>query len=400
MDWTVDDEGFDYIVGNPPYVSAKDMDKSTLDYIRRSYRSSSGMTNMFEAFIEKAVSYMNISGRCCFIVPNSLLSSRNSRDIRSILSEEGLVDTIIDYSDTPVFAKAMSYSCIILLTRTKHKYIRYSSPARIEADDFRMLRLSCFGKEGLRVADETERYNIRQIERFSLRLGDYMRMQVCTFYDSIYLVEEKDNGYYTTLAGEIFEIEAGIVRPIYKVSDFSRKGVVLRYIIFPYNDEKLIDETVLSEKFPSTYRYLCSVKDKLTAREKGKPNPEGWYAYGRRQGLRSYNPKILYPNYMAEPSFVLVYDDALFINGGCIIENGKIQPEIMVRILNSTVMTYYLKHKSKAIRGGYFLCNKTAIGKFSVPKLSEEEKELILSGSNDDVNEFLIERYGLIGIDS
>ena len=98
---------------------------------------------------------------------------------------------------------------------------------------------------------------------------------------------------------------------------------------------------------------------------------------------------------MDKPSFYLIEDDALFMNGGAIVENGALSLEMMLRILNSPVLDYYLKHKSKAIRGGYHLCNKSAIGNFSIPRFSREEEHLLISGSDDEVNQMLISKYRL-----
>lgn len=83
------------------------------------------------------------------------------------------------------------------------------------------------------------------------------------------------------------------------------------------------------------------------------------------------------------------------MNGGAIIENGTLPLESMLRILNSPIMAYYLKHKSKAIRGGYYLCNKSAIGNFSIPRFSCEEEHLLISGIDDEVNQMLISKYKL-----
>lgn len=386
---------FDFIIGNPPYVSSKDMDKSTLDYIRTYFRTSSGMSNLCETFIEKSIDYLSKSGKCCFIVQNTFLNSANSSKLRDLLRTEELIDTIIDYTDTHIFDKAKAYSCIILLDRNKHKHIRYSSPSQVEADNFILLSKRSFSKDGFYTSSESDKFNIDQLERFSLRLAPYMRMQICTFYDSIYLVLKDDSGFYAAIDNERYEIEDGIVKPVYKVSDFSRTGVAARHIICPYINEKIIDEALLAEKYPKTYHYLKSVKSKLIAREKGKINPDGWYAYGRKQGLKTFSRKILFPNYMDKPSFYFIEDDALFMNGGAIIENGTLPLDSMLRILNSPIMAYYLKQKSKAIRGGYYLCNKSAIGNFSIPRFSRKEEHLLISGSDDEINQMLISKYKL-----
>ena len=53
-----------------------------------------------------------------------------------------------------------------------------------------------------------------------------------------------------------------------------------KYIIYPYIDGNLIDETSFKKNNPKTYEYLLSQKDELGNRDKGKIKYKNWYAYG------------------------------------------------------------------------------------------------------------------------
>ena len=81
-----------------------------------------------------------------------------------------------------------------------------------------------------------------------------------------------------------------------------------RFIIFPYVKNKhgytLIDENVFKSVYPLTYLCLSLQKDKLDSRDKGKRNPQGWYAYGRTQGLNKYGKKLLFPTFSNNPKFI------------------------------------------------------------------------------------------------
>ena len=109
--------GFDTIIGNPPYISAKNIDESTMSYLHSHYISSGGMCNVCEAFVEKAVLSLSDKGQCCFVLPNTILSSRNSAGIRKLIADRGLADTIIEYKDVHVFDKVKVLSVILRLGR-------------------------------------------------------------------------------------------------------------------------------------------------------------------------------------------------------------------------------------------------------------------------------------------
>ena len=79
-------------------------------------------------------------------------------------------------------------------------------------------------------------------------------------------------------------------RKIFKVS----KNKTL-WIIYPYDDNKIINEDKFKEDNPLTYQYLLSNKDELAKRDKGNKKYETWYAFGRKQGLNiSKKEKVLY----------------------------------------------------------------------------------------------------------
>ena len=331
------------------------------------------------------------------MLPNTILSSRNSAGIRKLIADRGLADTIIEYKDIQVFDKAKVYSCVLLLNALKHSTLSYTASRTIFPDNFKELPLSNFTADGFISHDSKVRDDIAKIERFRLKLGKYMIMQLCTQCDELYLVKTDSNGFYAEYDGLRYNIEPKMVRPLYKVSDFARVGLRKRYIIYPYVDGAAIPEEDLRKRFPNTYQYLMTVKPVLDLRNKGKPNPDGWYAYGRRQGLKAYPKKILFPNYAAKPSFRLIEDDALFINGGGIAENNvlPLPLPLLLRVLNSLIMRYYVQYTSKAIQRGYYLYNKTSIGRFSIPDFSENEKDLLATGSDEQVNEMLLRKYDI-----
>ena len=58
-------------------------------------------------------------------------------------------------------------------------------------------------------------------------------------------------------------------------------------------------------------------------------------------------------------------------------------------------MDYYVRNTSYAIEGGYYCYQKKYIERFSIPYLSIEDQEQIRSLSDEALDRFLIELYGL-----
>ena len=74
-------------------------------------------------------------------------------------------------------------------------------------------------------------------------------------------------------------------------------------------------------------------------------------------------------------------------------QNDYIDLELLRRILNSSLMQYYVSNTSYAIEGGYYCYQKKYIERFSLPLFSEEEKSEMMEMSDADLDAYLIKRY-------
>jgi hypothetical protein len=86
---------------------------------------------------------------------------------------------------------------------------------------------------------------------------------------------------------------------------------------------------------------------------------------------------------------------SLFCNGYAVFENDQVSLNLLLKVLNSKVMEYYVKNTSYPIEGGYYCYQKKYIERFSLPKLSKDEELQIITGDQDFVDSFLLKKYAL-----
>ena len=100
----------------------------------------------------------------------------------------------------------------------------------------------------------------------------------------------------------------------------------------------------------------------------------------------------------SKPSFVTVNDkDTLIYCGYAIFPKKKDDFSILRKILNSNVMWFYIKKTSKNYSGGFKSFAKNYVKNFSIPTLSDQEKETFLRMSNkEQVENFLEKKYQLV----
>ena len=402
---------FSYIIGNPPYVNPHDMNKKTADFLKKTFNTTkSGVFNIFYAFIEHAVKFLNKDGKLGYIVPNNFLTITAAVELRSFLKEGRYIDCLIDFGENMAFKPVRTYNCIIMLSPERNEQYRYqvlnktdNIEACLDSINYNLSLTSDLDDNGWHLVDDVTRANIKKIENQFISIKTFIRTGIATLKDSVFMVENDTDGYYKIINDKRHYIEPDLVKPIYKIPDIKKCNnlqEVERYIIFPYSkaDGKytLISEEEFEQGYPKTYNALKSFRKELDDRDKGKGCPYGWYAYGRTQGLNKYGKKLLFPTFSNHPKFIyLDNEDALFCNGYAVFENEMISLDVLTKILNSKVMDYYVSNTSYSIEGGYFCYQKKYIENFSIPLLNEEQTNFILNNSGKKLDNYLWNMYDL-----
>jgi len=87
---------FDCVVGNPPYFNPHSLDKKQVDFLKQNFTTtSSGVFNIFYAFIEQGIKFLKNNGFMCLIVPNNFLTISAAKPLRDFL--EPYLMELIDF---------------------------------------------------------------------------------------------------------------------------------------------------------------------------------------------------------------------------------------------------------------------------------------------------------------
>lgn len=115
--------GFDIILGNPPYVSARAMSKAGMDdqksfFKNKNYYSTpSGVFDLYIVFMEKGIKLLKNDGSLGFIISNKFMIDDYGKEIRKFLLNNTKINEIIDVSKEDVFADAAVYPHILIFTK-------------------------------------------------------------------------------------------------------------------------------------------------------------------------------------------------------------------------------------------------------------------------------------------
>jgi len=417
-------DGFDKVVGNPPYVRSKHLSDETRTLMSKWEVTKSGNADLYIPFFEIALQYLKPkTGILGYITVNTFKRSLNARKLREYFKQNRLDIMLLDFGSHQIFNQKSTYTCIVFIQKREADSIHYE---KINPKDINQERVyNCISyklldnQKGWLLNREEILENIKKIEATGIALGKKYPIKngLATLSNDIFIFKpiKEDKDYYYLQNDKLYKIEKAICRDVIKPNRLKHEeeiATLKEKIIFPYYKEpieeeynivstkkRVFDEHYFKENYPYTYKYLLSHKKQLLNRDKGKNKKYEWYEFGRTQALSDYGEKLLFP-YMSSQAYFVYSDqkDLLFYAGYAIFLDSKTTREIELLkiILKSKVFWYYIQNSSKPYSGNFYALAKNYVKDFGVCELTKGEENFLLeSSSTDERNRFLIQKYGI-----
>ena len=404
--------GFQCIVGNPPYVASRNMDESTLELLRKWSVAGTGHPDLYISFFQIGFESLSPDGVFGLITVNTFIKSINGRALRQYFQTKQVDLEIINFGGEQVFRDRNTYTCICFLQSAKPgiRYIRCESK---EIGSLNALSFTHFAYADLHHNDGWNLVNsaavgdkLSRMERVGIPFKDLYDTKngIATLKNHVYKftpASEDKTYYYLTEDKEGYKIEKNICRDIINANKLKTEDDLLRKIekiIFPYkiiNDQvNIIDESNMMQYFPHTYRYLLQNKKLLSTRDKAKKTYETWYAYGRRQSMNIKGYKLFFPHICERPRFVISEDtDLLFYNGIAVVSEDLEKLIVLKKILESDLFYFYIKNTTKDYASGYISLSRNYLKNFGVYQFSADETVEFLNSAQPE--DYLKEKYQL-----
>lgn len=343
---------FDYIIGNPPYISYRNLEKEVREYIKKEYSTcEKGKPDYCYAFIENAIQYLALNGKMVYLIPNSIYKNVYAQDLRNLILQ--YIEEIRDYPNRKLFNNAMTSSAIMLLR--KGQYVQ-----NLQYDNVPNNEHVVIDKKNLSGKWIFDGINIHQDE---VRFGNFFKasMAIATQRNGVFVIDEHTKRKRN--------IERGALRPA--VSPRNQKYGNKEYIIFPYmvRNNRVINysDEDFKKKYPGAYIYLKENKEELEKRDADKSAK--WFEFGRSQALQNMNkPKLLVSTVVTNE--VNVYDvssRAVPYAGIYIISDNEYNLEIARRILESDSFLQYIKGIGTPASGKSLRITANDINNFKFP---------------------------------
>ncbi len=376
-------DSFDFVVGNPPYIRIQHLGPKRREKIQNEWQlCKKGSTDIFITFFELGYYLLNKNGKLGYITPNTYLKTKAGEHLRNFIKFYKILKILIDFEHNQLFDNATTYSLITILDKN-HKKNTFSlfKGDKESINYINEVDIENLNKDNWILTSNDILEKLKEIEKRGLPLSEIAKIHVgiTTLADDYYIFKDPvidgDFAEIKLKDDRAFQVEREILKPIIKASVLKNPDEDQnRFIVFPYKKvsgrHSIIPEKDLKEKYPLTYKYFIAIKENLDNRDKGKPNPVAWYAFGRSQGLdTSFGKKILTSPINLKPNFIVwEKKEYTFYAGYCIKFDGDLK--LLTQHLNSKDMEFYINHVSRDYQNNYKSFAKSFIEKFGIEDLN------------------------------
>lgn len=329
---------FDYVIGNPPYISYKEMDGKSRTILKELFETCSvGKFDYCYAFIELGIRCLKNTGKLVQLIPNNIYKNVFARNLRSLLL--GHVARILDYPNQKLFDKALTSVSVLLYDMTcGSSDIHYEN---VTEGIKRKVKRQSLGDKWVFCASDNE-------HRKKTRFGDifHASITIATLFNKAFIMDDQSAR------------EAGIEDAILKDAVSPKTLHLKRHkkIIFPYHyDNGCLRHYLAREfkgSFPNAWRYLKKYAKQLKQRNSDKS--AAWFEYGRSQALAHLNTdKLLISTIITNVVEVYKIDAETIPFSGIYItvKDNKYSLEDAVDILKSESFLHYVQNIGISISG-------------------------------------------------
>ncbi|MGF7496175.1 N-6 DNA methylase [Lactococcus lactis] len=275
----------DYIVGNPPYLTYRDLDIHERESLKSRFKSCEhGKFDYCYAFIEKSLEDLKKeSGKMSYLIPSSIFKNTFGTNLRKLMLSR--VKKIVDFQHRNVFESALISPAIFSLDNSyDDSQVVYSSP---DINHDLIIPKVNFKDKWIFSDKEVKEEGYKSF-------GDYFEVvnSVATLLNEAFVIQNFTEESERIIADDIILEAKGLRKACSPRSKSINRN---EKIIFPYKYDLEGNLVRYTEKeflniFPNVALYLKKYSEKL-----GRRKADGyWFEYGRIQGLRLINqPKIM-----------------------------------------------------------------------------------------------------------
>lgn len=397
----VETNGFDALVGNPPYVRIQNIVKYSIEEIDYFQSEISGYTvatseafDKYYLFIQRAINLINDNGVLGYIVPHKFFIVKGGKSLRSFITTNASLFKILHFGVTQVFPNRSTYTAILILDKKEREEFYFKRIRRITSDlsvdaihydnylsnKYQSLPWVFVSKPTEVVFERIGSGNVIALQSIA-----EIAVGLQTSADKIYIfqpVAETESTYIFESKGIQYEVEKDICKPCLYDLSFGLFDTVEHNakMIFPYTivggKAEVFTEEYFEQNYPLAWAYLNIFKTTLSKRSINGSKEPKWYQFGRSQSLTRFHntPKLIWSVLSTKPGYVYDQENLQFTGGGngpyySLFTNSEYSLFYILGILAHPVIEAMVKSGASEFRGAYYSHGKQFIENLPIRKI-------------------------------
>ena len=387
---TAVEDGFDFIVGNPPYVATTRLPDSQKDELRARFIAANGRIDLYALFFERSLGLLDEGGRLAFITPNKFLVSESSRWLRKLILSAAAVRTIANFRSHKVFEDAATVPCVTVLERsTKTRDLALlectvtpggRGPVTVETQT--KLTHPKRGEQPWFLVDPELLALAHRIQGHHPplgRLSSRISAGIATGRDRIFVLR----------GGSGDELEAELRRPAVRGQDLfpfrvndPQLEIILPYLPTPHSRPTLVD----LDEFPQTKAYLEEYREELETRHCVRTWKKAWYDIHDPWTLDITGmTKVLVPDVACSNRFVLDHGRFCPLHSAYYIIPNGVEARYLTAVLNSSPVEYLVRLLAPVVKDGFSRYRRQFLITLPIPEAGEaSQADIVNAVENGD----------------
>ncbi|WP_193708388.1 Eco57I restriction-modification methylase domain-containing protein [Alkalibaculum sporogenes] len=375
----LEDIRFDYVIGNPPYIGHKLLDRDYFIELKRRYKEIFyDKADISFCFFKLGLDLLKSDGQLIYITSRYFLESLSGKGLRKYINENSKINKIIDFNGNRVIKGAKVDLAILHLTNNTENNnstrvyklsedINYKDYIELFHENSNysslIIKQNNMNDDGWIFIDELSTSILNKIrQNTKLTLDDIANSYqgIITGHDKAFVLECKD----------IHKFNKGLLQPWIKNTNVDKYSIRSNNKYLLYTDDiKDINE------FTYEFEYLEPFIERLSNRRECKNGVRNWYMlqWGRNK-LNFKKQKIIFPYKAANNRFALDNEGFFFSADiySLILEDNTFYNytyEFLVCLLNSKLYEFYFKSYAKKLGGKLYEYYPNTIMRLRIPNI-------------------------------
>ena len=375
-------DGFDVVIGNPPYISHDKIPKQLKAQIKNHYQSYQPFADVYCYFIERALELQSKTGILSFITSNSYLRAEYGAPVRNLLLSKNMLLRILNIEDSQVFESAIVNVAIIVSRKptnpTDDFCIVVNSPFSgnsfadfVKINGFNYPQ-AYFNSKSWNLAEPKLVELQKKLESSGKTLEEFrtkIRLGIATGSNEAFLVDEDQKREFY----EKNPINAEIIKPILRGRDISRYSYTLpgQYILLSKNGVNI------ERDYPDIYEHLESFGDRFKNRGAQGQHWTNLRACSFYDDFKK--EKIVWIELSDLGRFALCNEEVYLLNSAYfLLPPSGIDSKFLLGILNSSTICFYLSLVAETSGMGTSRWINNYVKDFPIPVVAHEQQTEII----------------------